>query len=253
LHHAVLYKAAPALKQWAWWVLNLVNNPDVAATPLQRALAKHFSRAFIGRFGAKFPLWEPFGAASTPGIDLAGFYDFDSGQMGKMLTVGGESFIGLEKEWVADANPAIMGAVLSACRQRLWQIFEAAGFENIVYCDTDSVIVNGDGHNNLSRWTSHGEGWGLRVKGQYNRLELLGPRQMIVEGRGRISGLPKRASRSSANEWVGERWDGVQTSLGSGQPDVVVVRDVVWRVNGIDRRRLHLAGGATAPVRVKPC
>lgn len=250
LHHAVHYKAAPALAKWAEWVVTLVEGSQDAYTPLQRAVTKHWGRAFIGRFGAKFPRWDYYGGAPDGHLDLSGFYDYDTGAMGQLMTLGGSTYIGLEKDWIADANPAIMGAILSECRVRLWHIIEAAGAENVVYMDTDSVIVTPEGNRRLQTWTDHGQGWGVRVKGRYRHLEILGPRQMIVEGHGRISGLPKRAVNQGNGEWVGERWDGVEASLSSPRPDVVVVRDVLWKVKGIDNRRRHLAKGATEPVRV---
>lgn len=252
LHHAITYKAAPILAEWATWVCGVVNDPTAAYSPLQRAWAKHASRALIGRFGARFPLWEPWGAASRPGIDLAGFYDMDTGQLGQMLNMGGECFVAHEKDWTADAMPAVMGAVMSECRIRLWTVLQVAGLDNVVYCDTDSVIVNREGDRRLAEYTDHGQGWGIRPKGRYRSLEVMGPRQMVIDGKGRISGVSKKAHRADTSTWVGEKWDGVTTTLMSGSPNTVVIRDTVWKVPGIDRRRVHVPGGTTENVRVHP-
>jgi hypothetical protein len=250
LHHAVLYKAAPALDRWARWVLPIASGSEAAYSPVQVAAARHWARALIGRFGAKYPIWEEYGAAPVPGIELSECYDMETGRQGHALTVAGISYMGFDEDWVADANPAIMGAVVSECRIRLWRIIQAAGPDNVVYCDTDSVIVNKTGNRVLQSYVDQGHGWGLRTKQTLRSLTIMGPRQMVINGRGRIAGVPNRAVQVEPGKWAGERWDGMQSTLSSGSPDVVVVRDATWRVNGTDRRRLHLEDGRTAALRV---
>ena len=251
LTHAVQYKAARALSEWAAWVISVIDDESGTYTPLQRAAAKHWGRALIGRFGAKFPSWELWGEATTYGLDLAPCFDMATGKLGHMLTVGTQSYLALDESWVADANPAIMGAVISECRVRLWQLLEVAGFENVAYVDTDSLIVNRAGDQRLQAHVDKGKGWGLRVKARHRTLEVLGPRQLIIEQRARIAGVPKRAKRTAEREWTGERWDGVATTLATKQPSSVVIRDAIYRITGVDNRRIHLPGHATLPIRIE--
>ena len=251
LTHAIQYKSAPALSQWATWILDVIQNDDGPYTDVQRAAAKHWSRALIGRFGAKFPRWVSYGESPEYGLELAPCLDLDTQKLGHILTVGTTSYLGMDEEYVADANPAIMGAVVSECRIRLWQLLQVAGEDNVAYLDTDSLIVNKEGHARLTELTNNGGGWGMRVKGRYKSLEILGPRQMILDGHGRISGLPRRAVKTGETQWRGERWDGMQSTLSSGHTGTVVIREAVWNVNGVDRRRLHVPNGETLPLRVR--
>lgn len=251
LHHAIVYRAAPALAQWAAWVIAVAEGRDGAYSPIERAAAKHWSRALIGRFGAKYPVWEDYSAAPEPGVELSTFYDSDQGISGRMLTLGDRSFLGTETRYVADANPAMMGAVMAECRVRLWHMLSVAGLDHTAYADTDSLITDKVGTERIARWVADGSGWGLRKKTRWNTLRIMGPRQLVVNGRHRIAGVPTMAIPNGENEWIGERWEGVETTLASQTPDIVVVRDATWRVKGVDHRRSHLPGGATAPLRVE--
>lgn len=246
--HAVTYRSAPALANWAEWIIGVVEGTGDDYSRLQRAAAKHWARALIGRFGAKFPTWLEWGQAPKPGLELVPMYDLDTGKAGQWLTIGETCYLSDDEQWVADAAPAIMGAVMAECRIRLWELCEAAGWENVAYVDTDSLMVNSQGNARLREFTSSGAGWGVRVKSQHKYLTILGPRQMIVEGHGRIAGVPKVAVQGEDGKWYGERWDGVTTTLATRQPGTVIVRPAAWQIEGVDNRRTHLAGGATAPI-----
>jgi hypothetical protein len=240
------YRGAPALRDWAQWVIAVSTDTTGAYTDVQQAAAKHWSRALIGRFGAKFPRWLNFAPADPDAVDLHALYDYDTGRLGHLLTIGGVTYVGLEEDYVADANPAIMGAVVSECRVRLWQLMRVAGLEHVAYVDTDSLIVDRTGHRRLDAFVRDGGGWGLRVKGTYDHLDVLGPRQLVVNGRGRIAGVPKGAVQVRPNVWAGTKWDGMTTTLATQELDVVRVRETEWKVRGVDHRRAHLRGHKTA-------
>lgn len=251
LHHAVIYEAAPALRQWAQWVISVVEDPTGDYTPTQKALAKHWSRALIGRFGAKYPVWVNYCEAPEPGINLTTFFDCDTRVLGRELTLGDRSYIATETAYVADACPFMLGYVMAESRVRLWHLLEVAGLDNVAYMDTDSLVVNPKGAANLRRWTSDGNGWGVRRKARWKTLKVMGPRQLIVNGNGKIAGVPNTARMMHDGRWHGEKWDGVETTLASERPDVVVVRDASWKVDGVDHRRQHLPGGRTTPIEVQ--
>jgi hypothetical protein len=250
LHHACVYASAPALASWATWVIGITEDDTGRYSEVQKAMAKHWSRALIGRFGAKFPLWVDWCEAPNPGVNLSTFLDCDTRQAGRELTLGNRSYIATESEYIADAAPAVLGYVMAEARVRLWHLVEVAGAANVAYMDTDSLVINHAGQKRLDRWVRDGNGWGVRRKARWRTLKVLGPRQLIINGHGRIAGVPSTAKLRHDGRWHGEKWDGVETTLASPTPDVVRVRDAKWTVTGTDRRRLHLPGGSTAPIEV---
>lgn len=247
LSAAWVYRGALALRSWAQWVIDAVEGRNDDLTPLQRATAKHWARALIGRFGAKYPVWAPWGQAPTPGLELGQLWDAERQLAGKTLTLGERFYATTDERYVADACPAILGAVMAECRRRLWSLMNVAGLTSVAYVDTDSLIVDMAGSERLAALVASGGGWGLRRKQRWRSLDVLGPRQLILDGNGRIAGVPSNAQRVERYRWAGELWQGVESTLASKHPDQVRVRPASWQVTGRDNRRRHLPDGLTAP------
>jgi hypothetical protein len=247
LHDAYWYRGAPVLNKWANWIIDLVERGEGIYSPIQMAAAKHWARALIGRFGAKYPKWEDFGPAPDNGVMLRECLDYDTGQEGKLLTVGGKCWLAMDYTYLADANPAIFGSVLAEARCRLWECMEVAGLENVAYVDTDSLVVNTAGNRRMANWTRAGAGWGIRVKNRSRHLEILGPRQLLWDYQPRISGLPRGAVPLEGDLWRTRRWQSIESGLASNTPGQVTISEVVIQVTGRDHRRIHLDGNATQP------
>lgn len=248
MRRSYTYAARPALAEWADWVINVVEGESPEYDALQRAAVKHWARALVGKFATRYTPWEPYGPAIDYDVEQHPIYDATADKLGKLLTIGGDSFVGWAPQYSSDAFPAVMATVMAECRVRLWRIMATAGFANLAYVDTDSVIVNEEGHALLNAATEDGKLWGLRHKDTYKMLKVLGPRQIIVNGKQRIAGIPRKATNVGHGKWIGETWQGLSAALAEGRYDSVVIRPADWKPKGTDRRRLHLPGGATAPV-----
>lgn len=250
LHEAYRYLARPALRDWAQWVIDLVEGDGDAYTPLQRWVAKTWARALIGRFGVRYRLWEDWGPGTAPDLSTATVIRASDRKVGKQITMSGRDLVALDDVDGDQTAPAVMSAIMSECRVRLWQLMLIAGHENVAYCDTDSLIVNQRGHDRMLAASVRDGIWRCRVKGRIDSATILGPRQLIVGGGHRFSGVASRAERVSATQWVGERWEGLTHSLEAGTPGSVRVIPTMWEVTGTDRRREHLKDGATGPIRI---
>lgn len=243
-----IYRGAPALKAWAEWVIELVESPPPGVSAVRQAAAKHFARALIGRFATRYTKWETEGPDEIGRDVIERVVDLDTGAFGRLLTLGSETLVGMSETYGVDAAVAVMSSVMAEGRRRLWQIMTAAGLEHVIYCDTDSIITDELGAERLAAWLGTGDGWGLRPKALYNRLHVLGPRQLIHDGKARISGVPSSARRVNGTTWAGETWSGLLGDLGRGQLSTVTIKPRSWKISGVDPRRLHLPDGSTAPI-----
>ncbi len=240
------YRRAPALRQWASWILDLLDLPASELHPTLRAVVKGWSRTTVGRFASRWSEWEHFGDSMGGRILLADSQDPDTGERTRLMSLGDRTLIEGDKRDAPDSAVFVMSWVMAECRVRLWRVLVAAGRENVAYCDTDAVIVNPEGARRLEA----AQVPGLRVKGQWGSVEILGPRQLVLNGKLRAAGVPARAVRNGAYGWRGEVWRSLPASIGAGEIDRVVVRDREWRITGVDHRRAHLDGGLTAPIAV---
>jgi hypothetical protein len=244
------YRAAPWLSSWAQWCMAQVADDSTPEARIRGLAAKHWTRAVPGRSAMQYRAWEDKGDAWQPGVGYMPLLDLDTGKRGAALTLGHQRWEAWSKQWWDNALPQLLSSVMAHCRVRLWHALQTAGFEHVAYCDTDSVIVDGIGHQRLSEAIADGYLWSLRYKGPHNGLEVTAPQ--LVEGSTyrRLAGVPKGARRTGASTYVGDEWDGVTTSINRGHPGEVRVRQARIALSGIDTRRQHLPGGATAPFTV---
>ncbi len=251
VRRAWIYQAAPALRQWASWIIDALatDNPDTAAW--QRVVLKHWSRALIGRFGMNYTRWERYGTTDDLRVANAQIWDRTTGEDFTLSHIGRDvQRSGGVTEW-DQSQPAVTGFVMSAGRSWLYQLTEALGPRRVLYADTDSFYVTAEHHDDALRVARSPIGEGLRLKTSHHRAEILGPRQLITDSRARIAGLPHGAQRMPNGTFEGEVWRSLATTLRDGDPSTVETRDRVWRVAGVDHRRVSGPDGWTLPITVK--
>jgi hypothetical protein len=250
VHRAYRYRSAPWMASWATWCLSLVDDDSTPEARVMGAVAKHWQRAVPGRSAMKYRAWEEQGDAYVPGVSYMPMLDLDNGSRGACLTLGGQRWEAWRQEWWGEALPQLLSYVMACARVRLWEAMQVAGLEEVLYVDTDCLIVAGIGHERLDRAVRAGCLGSLRYKRSHQLLELTAPQ--LVEGSTyrRLSGVPRGARRTAQSAYDGEVWEGLTTALAEGHPDEVRIRNVSFDIHGIDTRRLHLPGGATAPFTV---
>jgi hypothetical protein len=244
------YRAAPWLSSWASWVKASVADDSTPEARIRGLAAKHWQRSVPGRSAMKYRSWKDSGDAWVPGVSYMPLLDLDTGARGAALTLGSRRWEAWSTEWWDQALPQLLSSVMAHCRKRLWDALTQAGFENVVYCDTDSLIVNRAGHTRLTGAVADAQLGSLRYKGEHKTLEPISPH--LVEGSTyrRLAGIPHGATRNLDGTYSGEVWEEMATSLAEGHPDEVRIHRRKLALTGVDARRLHLPGGATEPFTV---
>lgn len=242
------YRKAPALRAWAEWVLGELAREDGDLDPVVRVVLKHWSRALIGRFGSKWGSWVPFGEHEHDDVSLQGVTDLDTGETFKLLQLGRQTWRSTPPVEGPDACPQVMSWIMAEARCRLWTCMEIAGFDHVLYVDTDGLIVDRHGDTALRGFGVDG----LRRKHRYGSLDIKGPRQLVVGARLRAAGVSKNARAVGGGRYEVETWRSLATSLHAHEADRVVIGERTVRLRGTDHRRHHLPDGTTAPVWTEP-
>lgn len=240
------YRKAPALAPFMSWVLERFGAGGENTDPVIALAAKHWSRALVGRFGARWSEWETFGTAPQSGLRLFRMIDRTCDETYDVLQIGDVLKRQTAEHDSRDAMVGIMSYVMAECRVRLWDAIQVAGAENVVYMDTDGLIVTDAGDARLQERAPEG----FRPKSRWANVEIAAPRQLRLGGRLKAAGVPASATKVGPDTYEAEVWSGLRESIRSGNSAAVQVvrRSIVLR--GTDYRREHLAGGTTAPRRV---
>lgn len=248
---AWLYERAPALRDWAEWIVGELDGDQSTSDELQRIMLKGWSRSLIGRFGLRYPTLETIATAPHADIAYLPYHDADSGETRYTLQVGTQVMEQQGAEEGRNSMPAVMAYVMSASRVQLWATMRAAGIENVAYVDTDSILVDQVGHERLQGRLGDGRADGLRYKRRIRGVEILGPRQVIAGADTKVSGLSKGATRTGARSWQAVYWESARSAIARRRSDEVVVELRRYTIKGHDLRRRHLPGGRTAPYHVE--
>lgn len=243
-----LYKRAPALKVWAESIMADLHRKDPETPAWKRIILKHWSRALIGRFAMQYRTWETFARSEDNQIRTLDGWDMDTDAPVSFLQIGQDVRRLAETVDGDDAAPFVTGYVMSVARARLWRATGLVGPEHVLYMDTDSVLVDQEGHARLVELEGHPDLAGLRLKHRYVGWSIAGPRALVLEDEVRISGVPKNSVRTGEWEFTGEVWRGLKNSLMHGEPNTVRVTSRTFHVRGVDNRRVRNGDGRTTPI-----
>lgn len=248
VHRCWAYRLAPILRGWAEWSLAMCGLSGDHIDPIARFWVKHQSRAVIGRIALRTPTWELWGGNPLGQCEVTQYQDLDTGQKSRMLHVGAQTFLeGPAKE--ADGSlPQITGYIMAVARARLWDACQAAGPENVLHVDTDSLIVNARGSAALELAVTGGLPGGWRPKEQWRRIDVTAPRHYRTEGRRMIPGVPLGAVETAPGRFEGEIWQSLAAGLSNGYSAAVQVSPRTWRPKDIDHRRPWTGPGPGQPI-----
>lgn len=250
VHSAWRYRAAPWLASWADWAIGLYRDQSSVQARIIGHMAKHWTRSVLGRTAMRYRDWQLAGPAYRPGVSYAEQLDLDSGHRGALLTLGDRRWEAWTQVWSDNAVPQVLSAVTAECRVRLWAAMTAAGLDDVVYCDTDSLVVTRAGHHRLLAAKDAGGLGSLRLKDHHLTFEAIAPQMATGLSYRRMAGIPRNNWVDEQGQRWGEYWEGVTSSLNAGHPDKVQVITRPIDIQGVDRRRLHLDGGRTEPFAV---
>lgn len=249
-HCVWLYKSEPALEQWGTWIIDQIHGKGSIPYPWVPLVLKHWSRTLIGRFATQYQDWEEFGTDSESKVQVGKLYNADDGTTTDIMQVGRDMHVMTGLSESDDSCPQITSYIMSVARRRLWDAIQSVGPENCLYVDTDSLIVNLEGHVILTELTKLGQFEGLRLKDRHRGYEIYGPRSAIIGSRRVFSGMPKAAVRTGEKTFQGEVWTNLERSLQTGEADRVTIKPRTFTVRYNENRRVRTPDGRTAPHRL---
>jgi len=199
VHRTALYEMDSALREYALAIYEMRCNAELQGSTAVHDLAKRLSVCLPGKFGQRLRVWEPAPdcAADRPygvwwGADLAGN---PCRYRSVGWTVWRECVVG----WSQESCPAIAGWITSAGRMELLRAIRVAGWDNVLYYDTDSLFVNEVGYARLvaENQVARRALGRLDYKTKADGIELRGIKHYLFGGREVDAGTPRGTARLS--------------------------------------------------------
>lgn len=246
-----VYRTAPALRDMARWIIDELSNPELVVHGPVKRLLKHWARTVVGRMALRYRTWEEYGETPDFDLRLGLLFELDGTDVTDLLRIGKRVFELAELTEADSSAPQVTGWVMSEARRRLWGVIEAAGAWNVLYMDTDSVLVTDEGDARLRELPGELTSEFLIHKASWDKGVIHGPRNLELERDRRLAGVPRKAVRTGDSTFDGEVWRSLKASLARAELDHVAVLPRSFKVRSVDPRRKRVEGGTTIPYRME--
>jgi hypothetical protein len=148
-----------------------------------------------------------------------------------MTYAGGTVRMSMDAGETRNSFPAISAHVTEDARLYLFKLMTIAGRENVLYCDTDSLIVNGAGWGNLRAYIDPDRLGYLKVEKTAARFVSMGKKDYLLGDERVLKGFKRPARDMFFQSQTQEQFTGLNGALSRNQQEAVYVRQVIREHN----------------------
>lgn len=167
----------------------------------QKTIAKLYLNSLYGKFGQSEPHREPYDDTEFKGVMRETSYNVDDDLHLQFIYWYGKIYKEYRQGETSFSCPYIASAVTSKARMLLWMYIKHANKANVIYCDTDSLIVNARGYRNLLQYVSQDRLGSLKLESQSKCFELYGCKDYIFGEDTKHKGIPTKAEKINKEQW----------------------------------------------------
>lgn len=207
------YKKAVIFDGYVNEMYNLRNEYKKQDDEIFQKLCKYLMNSLYGKFGQRNETWDYLGYFPRLTDGVYKVADLMTGEWNTFYILYGHEWKSLGKTDSAHSFPAISAYITSAARVMLWKLIESAGRLNVFYCDTDSLIVNQEGYDNLKDELNETELGKLKLEYESDLLTINAPKDYQTYKEKHIKGVPKKADRISDTHYQYWQWERVRGAI----------------------------------------
>lgn len=211
-----VYQAAYVFKSYVEFFYQLKVNATNDHNKTLRYMTKLFLNSLYGKFGQLQPVRRHVATIEDSIIYRIPHIDMETGLRYDELCWFGDIYLEYRHGEATYSAPAVAGAVTANARMLLFKYYEIAGPDNVYYCDTDSLIVNATGHNNLQPYIDPTEIGKLKLEETANSVEIFGAKDYRFGDIVKVKGVPKKAITTKDGGWRYLQFQGFITWLNEG-------------------------------------
>jgi len=211
------------------------------------AICKLLINSLYGKFGQQGIEQSIIGNARYDEVWHMPVINAQTGKRGYQTALGGIIYEEKHTGESFHAMPAIAAHVTANARLYLLSLIERAGWENVFYTDTDSLIVNRLGYYNLESEIEENTLGKLKIETQSPWLVVNAPKDYEMEGRKKIKGIRVNATERSDGNFTQEQWIKLAGLIRQGFTGGYTSKEIVKR-----QRRIIYSGHISITGRVEP-
>lgn len=189
-------------------------------------ISKILMNSLYGKFGQKITEYKAT-AYNERLPDHAGYtFDMVAGKHIKFRCIDGIIEIETGEHEAHDSFVAIASAITSHARSYLIELIETANWDNVLYCDTDSLFVNKEGYDNLSQYLNKQTIGMLKLEAMSDKVTIQGNKRYRFGDKVRNKGIRANAIYKGHNTYEQIQFQGFLGALRDNGLDSVVIDTV---------------------------
>ncbi|GAH36562.1 unnamed protein product, partial [marine sediment metagenome] len=146
-----------------------------------------------------------------------------------------------------NSMPAVCAHVTDYARMRLWQMIKIVGRENVVYCDTDCLIVPSKAVGRLQSFLNPTALGKLKIEGTTTDLVIHGPKDYVWGGERVLKGIRSNATQIDDTTFEQALFPGLNSLLGGVEEGMIPITEITKRIDRTYRKGTVQAGGFVSP------
>lgn len=201
IYELVLYYKAPVFKEFIDYFYNLRLEYTEQGNSSWRFITKIFLNSLYGKFAQQEPIRILIGQDENNLFAITHGMNYEQGFSFKETTWFGDIYLEYKQGETTFSFPGLSAAITSHARMLLWEYILTAGKGNVYYMDTDSLIVNKAGVDNLREHINSTQLGKLKIEAQSSRLLIYGAKDYRMTGKKAHKGLRNDAQRITKDQW----------------------------------------------------
>lgn len=226
VYDCVIYEQAEIFTSYVKTMYALRKDFASAGVKEYEVLCKYLLNSLYGKFGQKAENWEKIGKCPNEPDREELLCIADKSGVRRLRYLLGELWELKGYSEAYNSFPAISAHVTAYARMYLWHLMNVCGYGNYFYCDTDSLIVNQQGYDNLSGYLDDNELGKLKCEEVSRHLTIYGLKDYVTDSKTVIKGIRKKAIQVSETVYDQEQWPSFKGLLKSGNANTYVVKHI---------------------------
>jgi len=227
----VLYEQADIFSSYVKRFYALRQDFKSAGVDQYEQICKLLLNSLYGKFGQKAEAWQKIGVCPDEPDRVELLFVQGEHRTRQIRYLLGEIFELTGYTECFNSFPAISSHVTAYGRLYLWELVKQAGIGHVLYCDTDSLIVDKTGIDNLeNKMNPTGLGM-LKLEEVTECLNIRGLKDYTTTEKQVIKGIRKNAIKLNDNVYSQEKWPSFRGILRGTDANVYTIETVVKYLN----------------------
>lgn len=226
VHTMAVYQKAPVFASYMLSLYDMRRKFKDEGNEPYYLNAKLLMNSLYGKMGQWNSQTKMIGSGESNATKIIYGINGDTGKPFKHIYLNGDVYEETTDGLAYHAFPGIAAHVTAYARMYLFHLRSVAQPDNVFYCDTDSLIVNSQGYQNLSEFMDDSELGKLKIEVESDWINIRAPKHYAMEGRDKHKGIKKSAIKIGENTYRQPQFSRLLGTIREGVNDGIFIKEI---------------------------